>query len=542
MINVKDSQFGAVGNGQTDDTSAIQRAINFAKSLTAPGGGNYRATVFFPAGYYYVSSPIDITNSNGIWLTGDGGQYINTGIIGNTSGAIFDFSGSSLSGCENFFFLSSTGFGNTRSTIGVQFALTANGGLNCGIRQCSFQMEDFATANNGLGTIGVLNIRSEEFFIDACLIRANVSVVLGNSTSVTGPSTTFTATSRFQTLVSGIGSMGVTNIQSTSLENYERRQPALILNGTNSLNFQGYISRVSASNGNNETAIFCTQYTTNMRVHATVESFSRILQVLANSGFEGNDLTIVSANATAPSTELINITGCFVKGLNVRISLPVLEERDNRYVLFHAPSTDPNQQAAGAISNSKIVCYDINSNQYIISANLLKKADNVEFTTSRPFEKRGGRIRQLSNNNVSAGTKSSPQSAPVFRFLQADNLNSSNGRGGYYRIWIDGVVRAGSYGSGGSAVLSFQAQIIVNQNNIGTVDPPSATVIILDKSVTNPAYLDIVGVIVDISFASGVGTVTVNPRVVGNASSESISYDGVTELQSDFLVNGSIPL
>lgn len=541
MINVKDAQFGATGNGQTDDTAAIQRAVSYVRSLTAPGGGTYRATIYFPAGFYYISSPIDLTNTNGIWLVGDGGQYINSGIIGNTSGPIFDFSGSSLSGCENMFFLSSTGFGATRSTIGVQFALTANGGLNCSIRQCSFQMEDFASANNGLGTIGILNIRSEEFSVSDCLIRANTPMALSNSTLVTGPSTTFTASSRFQTLSTGVGSMGVANIQATSLENYEKRQPALILNGTNSISFKGYISRISANNGTNETAIFCNQYTTNMRIHATIESFSRILQVI-NSGFEGNELAIVSANATAPSTELINITGCIVKGLKARISLPVLAERNNRYVLYHASASDPNQQAAGAITNSEIICYDIASNQYIISANLLKKSENMLFTTSRPFEKRGGRIRQLSNNTISAGTISSPSAANIFSFRQADNFSSTNGRGGYYRVWIDGVIRAGGYGSGGSAVLSFQAQLLINQNYTGTMDAPSATVIILDKSVTNPSYLDIAGLLVNISFANSIGTVTINPRITGTGNSEPISYDGVAELQSDFLVNGAIPL
>lgn len=38
-VNVKDAQFGAVGNGQTDDTVAIQNAVNYAKSLSAAGGG-----------------------------------------------------------------------------------------------------------------------------------------------------------------------------------------------------------------------------------------------------------------------------------------------------------------------------------------------------------------------------------------------------------------------------------------------------------------------------------------------------------------------
>ena len=541
MINVKDAQFGAVGNGQANDTTAIQNAINYAKSLSAAGGGSYRVTVYFPAGFYYITSPINITNANGLWLVGDGGSYINTGIIGNTSGAIFDFSGSSLSGCEHFFFLSSASYGSTRSTIGVQFALTSNGGLNCGIRHCSFQMEDFATANSGLGTIGLLCIRTDEFFANESLMRANVPVILSNSASVSGVGASFTASSLYQTLSSGTGSMGVVTMQATSLQNYEKRQPALILNGTNSITFDGYISRITATTGSNETAILCNQYTTNLRIHATIESFSQVL-LATNGGFEGNEFTIVSANVTTPATALADVTGCIVKGLKLRISLPVTTERTNRYVLYYTPDSNPNQQAAGSLIDSEITCYDILSNQYIISSNLLKKAVNVIFNTIQPFEKRGGRIRQLSNNIVSLGTVGSVTPAVIFSFLQADNTASSNGRGGYYRVWLDGVIRAGSYGSGGSAVLTFQAQVIVNQNNIGTMDLPSTTVIVLDKSVTNPSYMDINGVAVNITFANRIGSITITPRLVGSGTSETVNYDGFAELQSDFLVNDPIPL
>lgn len=542
MINVKDSQFGALGNGQVDDTAAIQRAVNFARTQSFPtGGGAYRVTIFFPAGFYYITAPIDLTNTNGIWLVGDGGPYLNTNILGNTSGAIFDFSGSSLSGCENFLFVSSTGSGSIRSTIGVQFALTDNGGLNCGIRNCSFQMEDYPTANNGFGSIGILNVRAEEFFIHECLVRANSPVVMSNSSSVTGQGVTFTATSRYQTLTAGIGSMGVTNVQATSLQTYEKRQPALTLNGTNSFSFQGYLSRLTAATGTNETAIFCTQYTTNLRVFATIESFSRILQA-TNSGFEGNELNIVSSSVTAPATELINVTGCVVRGLKARISLPVLSERANRYVLFHAPASDPNQPAAGLLTNSEITCYDISSNVYIVTPNLLKRSENVLFNTSRPFEVKGGRIRFLANSVIGTGTLGNVTSPAIFQFTQADNTSSPNGRAGYYRIIIDGVVQAGSYGSGGTAVLSFQAQILINQNYIGTLDPPAISVVTFARSSTAPNYVSVNGVSINVSFVNRVGTVTLTPRVSGTGSTEPVTYDGSVELQSNFLVFGSFPL
>jgi hypothetical protein len=51
--------FGATGNGSTDDTAAIQRAINAA---VAAGG----RSVYFPPGFYVVSSTINITGSVGL--------------------------------------------------------------------------------------------------------------------------------------------------------------------------------------------------------------------------------------------------------------------------------------------------------------------------------------------------------------------------------------------------------------------------------------------------------------------------------------------
>ncbi len=541
MINVKDAQFGATGDGSTDDRAAIQRAVDYAKNLTLANNSavRYRVTIFFPAGYYFIGGPINLTNTNGLWLKGDGGSYLNTLILGNTGGVMFDFSGSSLSGCEGFTFITSDR-GN-RSTTGVLFALTSNGGLNCGIRQCYFEMTDQPSANGGFGSIGLLNVRSEEFYIHECTIRANTPLIMSYAANLSGSGTNFTVTSPFQTLAAGTGSMGVTSINGTSLQGYEKRQPAMVLLGTNSLSFQGYLGRLSAANGANETAILCVNYTTNLKIQATIESYSRTLRVL-NAGFEGNDFDIVSANVTTPATELVDLTGSTVKGFNLRITLPVIAERSNRYVVYHATSTDPNQQAAGAITNGQITCYDIPNNQFIISPNLLKKSVNLVFNILRPFEKKGGRLRQVSSQLIGAGSNGSTTAANAVQFTQADNTASPNGRGGYYRVWLDGVIRAGSYGSGGGAVLSFQAQVLVNQNNVGTLDSPSATVIILDKSVTNPAYLDIVGVLVDISFANRIGTVTVTPRVIGSGTGEPVNYDGVAELQSDFLVYDPILL
>jgi hypothetical protein len=73
-VSVKD--FGAVGDGTTDDTAAIQAALTAA------------ANVYFPAGTYLTSSTL-VVNTGSQTLTGDGGHATKSVIKGgHTSGPI----------------------------------------------------------------------------------------------------------------------------------------------------------------------------------------------------------------------------------------------------------------------------------------------------------------------------------------------------------------------------------------------------------------------------------------------------------------------
>lgn len=58
IVNVQDPQFGAKGDGVTDDTQAITAADTYARSLNPP------ARVYFPSGIYMVSQLTLYTNSN----------------------------------------------------------------------------------------------------------------------------------------------------------------------------------------------------------------------------------------------------------------------------------------------------------------------------------------------------------------------------------------------------------------------------------------------------------------------------------------------
>jgi hypothetical protein len=72
VFNVKDQEFGAVGDGSTDDTAAIQAAIDAAEAAT------YRGLVFLPPGNYAITSPLTIRAHN-ITLAGAGRSSVGTG-------------------------------------------------------------------------------------------------------------------------------------------------------------------------------------------------------------------------------------------------------------------------------------------------------------------------------------------------------------------------------------------------------------------------------------------------------------------------------
>lgn len=81
-FNVK--AYGAVGDGTTDDTTAIQNAITAA--IAAGGSG-----VFFPAGTYKITAALNVDGSN-LYLCGEGAasiikQFTNTASIFNVGSA-----------------------------------------------------------------------------------------------------------------------------------------------------------------------------------------------------------------------------------------------------------------------------------------------------------------------------------------------------------------------------------------------------------------------------------------------------------------------
>lgn len=138
---VTPQDYGAAGNGSTDDTAAVQAAIN---AVAASGGG----TLLLPAGTYKISSALSFTSAVSLLGLGPGISVINqtsTSANGLTYNPATTLSYVSIAG------LSVTGPG---SGTGVGILLEANSGAASVV---SAALENVAVAGFGSHNIEVVN-------------------------------------------------------------------------------------------------------------------------------------------------------------------------------------------------------------------------------------------------------------------------------------------------------------------------------------------------------------------------------------------------
>lgn len=134
--NVKD--FGAIGNGVTDDLAAITAAYNWTASTI-------RGSIYFPPGTYYVSAPIDISlpgNASGVIFRGHMGLST---IVGNFADYVIKRAAPGSQAAAG------QGFTIERLTIINQHA--TGGGIRLGGTTSSNAIRDCdITANFGINT------------------------------------------------------------------------------------------------------------------------------------------------------------------------------------------------------------------------------------------------------------------------------------------------------------------------------------------------------------------------------------------------------
>jgi hypothetical protein len=126
VINVKD--YGATGNGTTDDTAAIQNAIN-----ALPNGG----AVWFPTGLYKITSTISVTVPMSLKgaVAGIDGSGKGSVISSPTGVSPFSCSSSRVSFNDLYFLANST---EADATSAQTIAITFTTGDMCSVERCRF--------------------------------------------------------------------------------------------------------------------------------------------------------------------------------------------------------------------------------------------------------------------------------------------------------------------------------------------------------------------------------------------------------------------
>lgn len=170
-VSVKD--FGATGDGSTDDAASIQAAIDSGAS-----------TIFFPSGVYRIESCLDLTDrpvSSPIALVGDGAPFggiapsassKGTTIVGYTDNWMIDCTGSSFISIENMLLYGETSKGgilNARSAAGQYAIYVRYVKLYVYIKTSP----SFTTA----GSIALFGDCTENQVVDQCWFEADTAYV-----------------------------------------------------------------------------------------------------------------------------------------------------------------------------------------------------------------------------------------------------------------------------------------------------------------------------------------------------------------------------
>jgi hypothetical protein len=233
IVNVKD--YGATGNGSTNDAPGINAAIAAARKTGEYGNGVQGAEVYFPPGVYKINESINCTG--GQFNLRGAGPYQSV-IRGNTGQyAMVDFTIASFSSIRNML-LDTVGMPETTaSKIGILVARNNTPGSyssNVNLHNVVVRMGSSATANGGYGTVALYNFAGEEAAYSDTVLRGDTGLYLGSGNL-------FGVTSAYQTILAGEQSMTVVRMEGAS-SLLGIRGPALRLAGGAQVEIHAFIA------------------------------------------------------------------------------------------------------------------------------------------------------------------------------------------------------------------------------------------------------------------------------------------------------------
>jgi len=147
VASVRD--FGAVGDGTTDDTAAIQAALN-------QGAGKM---IYFPAGTYRTTAPLGLSGIANMGLVGDEGMNTTIQMFGN--GEVMSLTTATFCSIKNLSFQHGSGTGSG-------LAFWGSGGSN-NVERCLFANN----SDHGLAFSGTAAVPQSSNRVSRCLFLAN---------------------------------------------------------------------------------------------------------------------------------------------------------------------------------------------------------------------------------------------------------------------------------------------------------------------------------------------------------------------------------
>lgn len=230
VFNVKDPLYGAVGDGVTDDTVAIQAA---STACNAAGGGN----LYFPKGRYLITADVTVTRL--VTVIGDGAGV--SKIVGNANTRSLNVTGAEANGAHEIrsigFDTCGIGYGRTSGDFGracIVHAIEIEGalvgiyyGFNCYlndidasfIHDCTTGvLYDLATAVSGSGSNQTIRASKITNCVDA--VKVNGNTTDGHHITISGTDLENNSNSGLKTVATGEGMIKLQDVHFELMAGY----------------------------------------------------------------------------------------------------------------------------------------------------------------------------------------------------------------------------------------------------------------------------------------------------------------------------------
>jgi hypothetical protein len=299
-------RYGADNTGR----SACDKAIADAVLVACPPAGSEAGArrVYFPAGQYLVTSPIDLSNSRANGTRAKDGLVIHgesvgaTRIIGKTGAGrpVIETTGSQWLTIED---LTVTFAATDYSTVGIFQGLSKTLGetQNQKFSRLVISMCDDPAANGGAGTVGIWNFGAEENTYDTLWIAANLPLMF--TAHNPSPNTGFRTPASYQSLAKS-HSLGMSTFAGECFfVALKGHQPSIITEDANSMKFVNTYLGNLGGGGTNESAWKVYGSLDGLDYNGLVESHGRFLEVFGVVA--GARVRATFGGIERPSTERI---------------------------------------------------------------------------------------------------------------------------------------------------------------------------------------------------------------------------------------------